>query len=160
MYLYPKNQGPLTDELFREPTSEYRGAPFWAWNCRMTPENISEMAEMFREMGMGGAHIHSRTGLCNEYMGEEYLSLVKQAHKEFSNCQMITWLYDEDRWPSGFGGGLVTKEENTDPAFWCFRQSRWMGCRKKNYPAYRGLLPEVIIAGCWPAIRCAWKMDG
>ncbi|MFQ9394894.1 MAG: hypothetical protein ACLR2E_13705 [Lachnospiraceae bacterium] len=26
---------------------------------------------------------------------------------------MITWLYDEDRWPSGYAGGLVTK----DPAF-------------------------------------------
>ena len=22
---------------------------------------------------------------------------------------MITWLYDEDRWPSGYAGGLVTK---------------------------------------------------
>ena len=26
---------------------------------------------------------------------------------------MLAWLYDEDRWPSGFGGGYVTR----DPAF-------------------------------------------
>ena len=24
---------------------------------------------------------------------------------------MLAWLYDEDRWPSGFAGGLVTKDE-------------------------------------------------
>ena len=25
--------------------------------------------------------------------------------------QMLCWLYDEDRWPSGFAGGLVTKDK-------------------------------------------------
>lgn len=33
--LYPKNQRKtLSRELFKNPTSEYRGAPFWAWNGR------------------------------------------------------------------------------------------------------------------------------
>ena len=29
------------------------------------------------------------------------------------SMNMLAWLYDEDRWPSGFAGGYVTeKEEN------------------------------------------------
>ena len=32
--LYKQKEMPsLTPELFKAPTSEYRGTPFWAWNC-------------------------------------------------------------------------------------------------------------------------------
>ena len=32
--LYPENKKPALDEsTFRNPPSEYRAAPFWAWNC-------------------------------------------------------------------------------------------------------------------------------
>ena len=41
-------------------------------------------------------------------MSEEFLDLVSYAHEQFAEKNMLTWLYDEDRWPSGFGGGLVT----------------------------------------------------
>lgn len=108
--LYPKNQEPLTEELFQNPTSEYRGTPFWAWNCQMTEEKITTIVDALKDMGMGGGHIHCRTGMNNPYMSQEFLDLVKDAHKKFKDRQMITWLYDEDRWPSGAGGGLVTKD--------------------------------------------------
>lgn len=111
MVLYPKKQEPLSDELFSNPTSEYRGTPFWAWNCQMTQENVAMIIEALEDMGMGGGHIHCRTGMNNPYMGKEFLELVKYANKEFSDRKMLTWLYDEDRWPSGAGGGFVTKEE-------------------------------------------------
>ena len=39
--LYTKNSEPqLSMELFRNPTSEYRGTPFWSWNCKVTRELI------------------------------------------------------------------------------------------------------------------------
>ena len=138
MQLYPKSQESLTDEIFLNPTSEYRGAPFWAWNCRMTPEKIDEMVEMFRKMGMGGAHIHPRTGMSNEYMSEEYLELVKKAQKAFKERQMITWLYDEDRWPSGFGGGLVTREEKYRSRFLVFTPECLEGKNVKGLPGIPG----------------------
>ncbi|MDY3918027.1 MAG: glycosyl hydrolase [Candidatus Limivivens sp.] len=108
--LYKKN-AELTREAFENPGSEYRGTPFWAWNCRMDQENIDVTLDALQAMGMGGGHIHCRTGMDNPYMGEEFLKLVTYAHEEFSKRGMLTWLYDEDRWPSGAGGGLVTKEE-------------------------------------------------
>ncbi len=112
--LYQKKQEEtLTEELFKNPSGEYRGAPFWAWNCKVTKEQIDDQTEVFLRMGMGGAHIHCRTGMNIPYMSEEFLDQVSYAHEKFREKGMLTWLYDEDRWPSGYGGGFVTK----DPEF-------------------------------------------
>ena len=40
--LYPKNQEKtLSKELFKHPTSEYRGTPFWAWNGKLDKEELA-----------------------------------------------------------------------------------------------------------------------
>ncbi|MCI9335953.1 MAG: hypothetical protein HFH93_00190 [Lachnospiraceae bacterium] len=110
--LYPrKGEKTLDPELFRNPSSEYRGTPFWAWNCKVTKKQIAEQTDDLRAMGMGGAHIHSRSGMNIPFMSEAFLDLVSYAHDQFAEKDMLTWLYDEDRWPSGFGGGLVTCHE-------------------------------------------------
>lgn len=120
MALYPKNQEPLNDELFRNPTSEYRGTPFWAWNCRMTEEKITRIADALHDMGMGGGHLHCRTGLDTPYMSREFLDLIKDAHRKLTDRGMLTWLYDEDRFPSGAAGGLVTKDDQYRNRFLVF----------------------------------------
>lgn len=97
--------------LFRAPTSEYRGAPFWCWNNKLSWEQLEPQIEHFQAMGMGGFHIHVRTGLATPYLGEEFMALVRASTEKAAENGMLTWLYDEDRWPSGYGGGLVTKEE-------------------------------------------------
>lgn len=97
--------------MFREPPVSYRGVPFWAWNCRISPEMIREQVGYFQEMGFGGYMIHSRTGLEIPYLKEEFLELVRFAAAEAEKRGMKLWLYDEDRFPSGYGGGEVTKQE-------------------------------------------------
>ena len=107
--LYPKNENVKLDmELFNQPTAEYRGAPFWSWNCLLREDQLLRQVDAFKEMGMGGFHIHARNGLATEYMGEEFLRLVKASHDRGVQNEMLTWLYDEDRYPSGTAGGLVT----------------------------------------------------
>ena len=96
--LYRKKEEPkLSEELFQNPTSEYRGTPFWVWNCKVTEEQIDFQTEALKEMGMGGAHIHCRTGMNIPYMSEEFLDRVAYAHEKLKEKQMLTWLYDEDR---------------------------------------------------------------
>lgn len=107
--LYEKKKK-LDRKLFENPTSEFRAAPFWAWNCKMDENKIDYTIQALKDMGMGGGHIHCRTGLENAYMSEEFLDLVKYSNEKFKSMKMLTWLYDEDRWPSGAGGGLVTKD--------------------------------------------------
>lgn len=48
----------LTKEKFENPGSEYRAAPFWAWNCKMTEAEIDNTLDALKAMGMGGGHIH------------------------------------------------------------------------------------------------------
>ncbi len=107
--LYKKTEE-LTKEAFQNPGSEYRGTPFWAWNCKMTKDKVDHTLNVLKDMGMGGGHVHCRTGMDNPYMGEEFLGLVKYTNEKCKEMGMLTWLYDEDRWPSGAGGGLVTKD--------------------------------------------------
>ncbi|MBO7353554.1 MAG: hypothetical protein J6U61_04760, partial [Lachnospiraceae bacterium] len=105
-----KNAGGLEDAVFRDPGPEFRGAPFWAWNTTMTKENIRFLSDVFKDMGMGGAHLHVRTGLTNRYLSDEFMELIAEAHKDFDERGMLARLYDEDRWPSGAAGGIVTKD--------------------------------------------------
>jgi hypothetical protein len=110
--LYPENNRPRLDEkLFKSPTSEYRGTPFWAWNCDMTEEMLILQIDYFKEMGFGGFHMHSRTGMAVPYLGKRFMELVKACVRKAKDESMLAWLYDEDRWPSGAAGGLVTKNQ-------------------------------------------------
>ena len=107
--LYPKNQQPQLDpELFRNPTSEYRGTPFWAWNGKLSREVLYEQIRNFRKMGLGGFHMHVRTGMDSPYLNDEFMDFIRFCVETARDEQMLAWLYDEDRWPSGSAGGRVT----------------------------------------------------
>jgi len=54
--------------------------------------------------------MHSRVGLATPYLSEEWFDLIRACADEVRKNDMEAWLYDEDRWPSGAAGGLVTKD--------------------------------------------------
>ena len=110
--LYPENEKPtLSEALFRHPGSEYRAAPFWAWNCKLEREELLRQLDVLKEMGMGGAHMHVRTGMATPYLSDEFMELIQACVEKCRKEHMLAWLYDEDRWPSGAAGGMVTKEQ-------------------------------------------------
>jgi hypothetical protein len=108
---YPKSRSAELDPaLFRSPSSEFRGTPFWSWNTAMDEHHLSQI-DALKAMGFGGVTIHSRTGLAMEYLGPKFMTLVQASVARARKLGMYVLLYDEDRWPSGFAGGLVTKDE-------------------------------------------------
>ena len=110
--LYKKSkEQKLSDELFKNPTSEYRAAPFWAWNCELDKAELLRQIEVLKEMGFGGFHMHSRSGMATNYLSEKFMDLVTACCDKAENEDMLAYLYDEDRWPSGFAGGIVTKDK-------------------------------------------------
>ena len=125
--LYKNNAAPsLSDELFKNPTCEYRGAPFWAWNSLLTKDELCRQIDIFKEMGFGGFHMHVRTGLKNKYLSDEFMELVRACIEKAKANHMLAWLYDEDRWPSGAAGGMVTQDNKYrgrhmffTPCFFC-----------------------------------------
>ena len=97
--LYKKNSAKQLDlNLFKNPTCEYRGAPFWSWNCKMNKEMLGKQIIYLKEMGFGGYHMHSRTGMDNIYLGDEFMDLIKFCADTAEKENMLAWLYDEDRW--------------------------------------------------------------
>lgn len=119
--LYKRNSElKLSGELFKNPTSEYRGTPFWAWNSYLEKDELCRQIDIFNEMGLGGFHMHVRTGLENEYLSDEYMQLVKDCVDKAKENKMLAWLYDEDRWPSGAAGGIVTKNKSFRQRSICF----------------------------------------
>ncbi|HHV09589.1 MAG TPA: hypothetical protein GXX75_04815 [Clostridiales bacterium] len=101
----------FTKELFKNPGKEFRGAPFWAWNTKLEKDKVLGQVDQFAKMGMGGFMIHTRVGLDTDYMGAEFMDIVKACVQKAKEKDLFCWLYDEDRWPSGYGGGYVTKEK-------------------------------------------------
>ena len=119
--IFPKkDEKMLSDELFRNPTSEYRATPFWAWNTKLDAAEMAWQLDIFQKMGMGGAHLHVRTGMETPYLSQEHMDMVKFCVEKCRQEGMLTWLYDEDRWPSGAAGGLLTKEEKNRAKYLLF----------------------------------------
>lgn len=107
--LYEKNQTEhISEELFKNPSCEYRGTPFWAWNGRLDRERLTEQIQAFRKMGLGGFHMHVRTGMDSPYLEKEFMDSIRHCIGKAQEMDMLAWLYDEDRWPSGTAGGRVT----------------------------------------------------
>lgn len=105
----------MNEELrkrLENPEAKYLGKPFWSWNGDLQKEELLRQIEVMKEMGFGGFFMHSRTGLITEYMGEKWFSLIRACAEYGKELGMEAWLYDEDRWPSGTCGGLVTKNRD------------------------------------------------
>lgn len=114
MDLFAGSRPPVPDRaLFARPGAAYRGTPFWSWNGDLQRGPLLEQLDQFKAMGMGGAHMHARTGLATSYLSDAFMAEVRACVDHARQQGMLAWLYDEDRWPSGAAGGLVTK----DPAF-------------------------------------------
>ena len=112
--LYKKNYlSTLSDELFRSPTSEYRAAPFWAWNCKLEEKELLRQIDVFHRMGFGGFHMHVRTGMDTEYLSDEFMQLIRACTDKAKGEKMLAWLYDEDRWPSGAARYSLVGERNS-----------------------------------------------
>ncbi|MFO7637573.1 MAG: glycosyl hydrolase [Clostridia bacterium] len=95
---------------FQHPDAMDRSAPFWSWNDRMDPDEVQAQAHDMHLKGMGGYFMHSRVGLETEYLGKEWMNCVKACVEQACADGTHAWLYDEDRWPSGAAGGLVTRD--------------------------------------------------
>ncbi len=96
-----------TFEFFRDPPAEYRSAPLWVWNDRVSEAQIDEQLRDFKARGIGGVFIHPRPGLITPYLSDEWLDRWAYAVKVGKALGMNIWIYDENSYPSGFAGGHV-----------------------------------------------------
>ncbi len=89
---------------------DLHGAPFWAWNGKLEKDELIRQINVMKDMGLGGFFMHARVGLNTPYLSEEWFDCIKACIEEAEKLNMNAWLYDEDRWPSGAAGSLVTSD--------------------------------------------------
>jgi hypothetical protein len=137
---FKKDSQPATLERlyagFQEPGAAFRAKPFWSWNGDLKKEELLRQVHVMKEMGFGGYFMHSRTGLKTEYLGEQWFDLTRACADEGEKLGLESWLYDEDRWPSGTVGGLVCK----NPLY------RAKFLNMKSLPASEFVWSETILA--------------
>lgn len=98
--------------VLKNPPAKFRGMPFWSWNGLLEESELLKQIDVIKDMGFGGFFMHSRTGLITEYLGDEWFRLIRKCALYAADLGLEVWLYDEDRWPSGTCGGLVTANED------------------------------------------------
>lgn len=96
-------------ERFAKPPAEYRSLPFWSWNGTLDQGELDAQVEGFKEQGMGGFMMHVREGLETPYMGEAFMARIRDTVAKAKAEGLYAWLYDEDRYSSGMGGGMVPR---------------------------------------------------
>ena len=95
---------------FNAPPKEYTTAPFFVWNAEITTDEIDKDLISFRNAGSSQVFIHPRPGLITEYLSENWFNLFQHAVEKGKELGMNIWIYDENSYPSGFGGGHVPDE--------------------------------------------------
>ena len=95
---------------FNDPPKEYTTAPFFVWNADITSDEIDKDLVSFKNAGSSQVFIHPRPGLITEYLSENWFKLYQHAVEKGKELGMNIWIYDENSYPSGFGGGHVPAE--------------------------------------------------
>jgi hypothetical protein len=104
----------FSQALFRTPANAYRSVPFYSLNDELDPAELDSQLRLFKAGGFGGSFLHSRIGLLTPYLSDRWFEVMAAGVKTSQELGIDAWFYDEDKWPSGFAGGLVPLQ---NPAF-------------------------------------------
>ena len=100
-----------TIEKIKKDVPSFGSIPFWSWNDKLDPEHLREQMRDMKSLGMGGGFMHARAGLETEYLSDEWFECINACVDEAEKLGMQAWAYDENGWPSGFGGGILLKDK-------------------------------------------------
>ncbi|MDP8245479.1 MAG: glycosyl hydrolase [Candidatus Hinthialibacter antarcticus] len=97
-------------EHFADPPAAYRPAPLYTWNGDMEEKELALQLDEFKAGGFGGVFVHPRPGLITPYLSDRWLEMWRFTADESAKRGMVTYIYDENSYPSGFAGGHVPDE--------------------------------------------------
>jgi hypothetical protein len=73
----------------------------------------------------------------DEYLGDKFMNMVRLSSDVSEERDLDLWLYDEDRWPSGSAGGIVTLEKLE------YRQKNILFTKKNNQSPQNKIHPTT-----------------
>jgi len=136
---------------FRNPSKDFRGAPFWSWNDDLKDRELCRQVRGMKAAGLGGFFMHSRIGLITPYLSEEWMDRIRAVIGESRRLGMNAWLYDEDRWPSGFAGGMMPSK---GPEYGLKR----FECEERGSADVEGMKLDEDVIGIFTCVREGGKI--
>lgn len=100
-------------DMRKEVSDNYKPAVFWSFNDVLEDEELDKQLENLLKAGCTGGFMHSRVGLVTEYMSAEWMRVIRHCCEQAEAKSTFLWLYDEDRFPSGYAGGAVLEANDT-----------------------------------------------
>jgi hypothetical protein len=94
---------------FSDPPVDYRSFPFFSMNDSLNAEEMKVQVRDFSKAGFGGFYLHSRDGLLTEFLGNEWWINMNAAVEAAQESGIHAMFYDEDKWPSGYAGGIIPR---------------------------------------------------
>ena len=119
------------EKMLQDPPKKYRPAPFWSWNEKLDVDETKKQIKQMDGAGLGGFFMHARGGLQTEYLSGEWFENVQASLDEGEKRGMLAWGYDENGWPSGFGGGAVN-------GLGLYYQQKYLRCEETKAPKEDG----------------------
>jgi hypothetical protein len=89
---------------------QHRPLPFYSTNDRLDPVEVRRQVASLIDHGYSGVLFHARAGLATPYLGDAWMQAFAAAVQGAKDGGGTCWIYDEDRWPSGNAGGLISAQ--------------------------------------------------
>jgi len=96
---------------FQSPPPEYAVTLTWGWDGPVTEEVIIRDLDLVHKRGFRAVTIEAGYDMDNApYLTEGWFKMVRFAVEQAKLRGMRVWIIDEGKYPSGFAGGLFSKE--------------------------------------------------
>ncbi|GAA2111377.1 glycosylhydrolase-like jelly roll fold domain-containing protein [Actinomadura alba] len=94
---------------FADPRPDSRPTVLWFWNGTVTPALVDRQLGELRAQGVYEAIVFpfDTTALKPAFFSEEWFTVIEHTLREAQRTGMHLWLFNDDFFPSGRGGGLV-----------------------------------------------------
>ncbi len=96
------------EEGFKTPPRKFSMVPLWSWNGSLEPDELRRQIDEMVDKGVYGAFMHARAGINQgrtPYFSDGWWRAVETCVEYGAEVGFDTWIYDEDKWPSGAAGG-------------------------------------------------------
>lgn len=120
---------------FKAPSRDFSSGPLWTWNDLLTESQVRESLRDLASQQVRQVWVHPRPGLLTPYLGEDWFRMWSATLDEAAKLDMNVWIYDENSYPSGFGGGLVPE---------ALPDSRNVSLRAKETPKPPAVDPDTV----------------
>ncbi len=99
----------LEYEKFIDPPVQFRSFPFYSLNDDLQPYEIKRQVAEFKDAGFVVFYLHSRDGLITDFLGDNWWRVMDAGVEGALENGLQAWFYDEDKWPSGYAGGIIPR---------------------------------------------------